>query len=248
MSNYSSETMGVTNALSKLSFSDSLKKYIDNNQNMWANFGKMTSHLYREKLMKLMDNNGLTSEAKFMVFFFFSVIKNQPRVLKELNNMPSETKAEPWYNPTRDFIASHVTQYVTATTGNSKMPAVNIPSCNPGMDILVYCLITNPADIKIENVRNRTTFTQLYLNDDLQAEAKVGYAHYWNNVVKGTKNEQKTEAPKMRDDYYETIAGDRYKLLSLDLKEIEAPNGGYDRKFVEKYFKDIIKSLSKSSS
>jgi len=248
MSNYSSETVGVATALSKLSFSENLLKYIENNRSMWPNLGKMTSHLYREKFMKMMDANSLTPEARFMVFFFFSVIKNQPRVLKELNNMSADVKAEAWYNPTKDFIASHVTQYVTSTVGNNKMPAVNIPSCNPGLDILVFSLITNPADQTIEKVRTRTTFTQLDLDSGAQAEAKKGYAEYWDNIVKGTKNETKTEAPKMREDYYNTIAGDRYKLLDINLKEIDAPSGGYTKDFVLKYFKDIQESTKDKMS
>lgn len=237
MSNYSSVNGGVVAALAKMSLTESLKNYIKSNQEQWANFGKMTSHLYREKLLKMMDSNSLTAEAKFMVFFFFSVIKNKPRVLKAMDAMSSDVKAEPWFNPTRDFIAAHVTQYVTETVGNNKFPAVNIPSCNPGFDILVFSLITNPADKTIAELRNRTTFSQLDLSDDMQAQAKIGYAHYWDTIVQGTKNTTATEEPKMRENYYQTTAQDRYKLVGLDMKEVKVPEGGYKEKDILDYLK-----------
>lgn len=240
MSSYNSETVGVKAALAKMSFTDELKSYIAANQSTWANFGKMTSHLYREKLMKLMDNNNLSPESRFMVFFFFSVIKNQPRVLKSLNDLPSEVKAQAWFNGTRDFIATHVTQYVTATSGNQKFPAVNIPSCNPGLDILVFCLITNPADKTVDNLRNRTTFSQLFLDSEMQSQAKIGYANYWDNIVQGTKNPNSTEEPKMREQYYNTTAGDKYKLIGLNMKEIDTPSTGYTRKIIEDYMRAMV--------
>lgn len=248
MSNYSSEAVGVMEALSKLSFTDDLKMYIVEREATWANFGKMTSHLYRQKLMELMDASNMTNEAKFMVFFFFSVIKNQARVLRELNNMPAETKNQPWYKPVKEFITSKVTQYVTQTVGNTKFPAVNIPSCNPGLDILVFCLITNPADLTIENVRNRTTFSQLDLDKDMQAEAKTGYANYWNNIVQGTKNETKTEEPKMREEYYNTSAQDKYKLIDHNLKEIAVPNGGYSKAVLLNYFSEMLNYKNSQST
>jgi len=245
---FSATSSDLLEVMKTMKLDQSLISFIKERKDEWGMFGKKNSHLYREQLMNMMRDAGLSAEAKLMVYFFFSVIKNQPRVLKELNNMSADVKAEAWYNPTKDFIASHVTQYVTSTVGNNKMPAVNIPSCNPGLDILVFSLITNPADQTIEKVRTRTTFTQLDLDSGAQAEAKKGYAEYWDNIVKGTKNETKTEAPKMREDYYNTIAGDRYKLLDINLKEIDAPSGGYTKDFVLKYFKDIQESTKDKMS
>lgn len=235
MSDYSSVNSGVRASLNKLILSDDLKAYIASNKSNWANFGKMTSHLYREKLMKMFDTNNLSSESKFMVFFFFSVIKNQPRVLKAMNSLPSEVQNSSWFNGTKDFISTQVTQYVTQTSGNTKFPAVNIPSCNPGLDILVFCLITNPEDKTVEVLRNRTTFAQLDLDADMQSQAKIGYANYWDNIVQGTKNTTTTEEPKMRENYYATTAGDKYKLINSKMEEIPVPIGGYSRKDIEKY-------------
>jgi len=235
MSDYASVTTGVKAALNKMFLSEELKTYIATNKATWANFGKMTSHLYREKLMKMYDANNLSNESRLMVSFFFSVIKNQPRVLKALNSLPAEVQNQAWFNGTRDFIATHVTQYVTQTVGNTKFPAVNIPSCNPGLDILVFCLITNPEDKTIEILKNRTTFSQLDLDDEMQSQAKIGYANYWDNIVQGTKNTSTTEEPKMRENYYNTTAGDKYKLIDINMKEIKVPRGGYTRKDIEDY-------------
>jgi len=243
MSKFASPTFGVQEALGTMSFSNDLKAFILGRREEWADFGKMNSHMYREKLMKLMIQASLSAEARFMVFFFFSVIKNQPRVVRAMENMDATAKAQQWYAPTLKFINSNVTQYVTATKGNTKMPAVNIPTCNPGLDILVYCLITSPENLTINNMRMRTTFSQLNLDKPLQDMAKEGYAHYWDQVVKGTKNTVSTESPKMREEYYQTSASDTYNLIDLDLKEIKPkdPKVGY----TEAELKDYIEILSK---
>lgn len=238
MATYSNEATGVKSAMAKLNMSSELKAFIASNTAYWSNFGKMTSHMYREKLMKLMDTAGLTGQARFMVFFLFSVIKSQPRILNELNNMDSSTKAMSWFNGTRDFIATNVTQYVTESVGNSKMPAVNIPSCNPGFDILVFCLTTNPEMKTLSNLMKRPTFSQLKLDAEMQGLAKTGYEFYWTKIVKGSKNKDNKEKPGMNENYYQTSANDEYLLMNEKLEEIPAPSNGYDRKFLEDFMKN----------
>jgi len=236
MSNtYASEEKGVAVALSKMKMDQGMLTYIQSKSNIWVNFGKMNSHLYREKLMKMFDTANLSAEARFMVFFFFSVIKSQPRILKAMGNMSDDDKAKSWYTEVREFIQANVTQYVTGAKNNLKMPAVNIPSCNPGLDILVFSLITPPNMKTIKNLRNRTTFCQLQLDSEMQKEAEAGYNYYWDEIVKSSRNPDKTEEPKARKDYYETSAADKYLLVGMDLKEIKAPVSGYTQENIEKY-------------
>jgi hypothetical protein len=235
----------VAEALSMLSMSIELKNYIESKTAEWTNFGKMNSHIYRAMLMRMMAESGLTQEAKFMVFFFFSVIKNQPRILKAMDQMTAEEKAKPWFSATRDFIATKITQYVSAMNKTKKFPAVNIPGCNPGLDILNWCLITPKNDRTVEVLKDRTTFCQLNLNDEMQTLAKVGYENYWNNIVKGTKNPDKEsqtlEEPKMREEYYLNPASDKYNLIGVDLKEIPpmTNQSGYTRDELVRYMASI---------
>jgi hypothetical protein len=208
---------------------------------MWDTFGKMTSNIYRKRLMEKMDEANLSSEAKLMIFFFFSVIKNQPRVINALKSMSEADKNQSWYNEVYSFSNNQITQYVTQANTSGKFPAVNIPTCNPGLDILFYSLMTNDENKNLDLIKNRTTFSQLKLNSEMQALAKTGYDYYWNVVVKGTKNNDNkgpnSEAPMARDEYYNTGAADMYLLIGEDLVEISAPEGGYTRANIESYMK-----------
>jgi len=237
MSDFSSTTVGVKQTMAKMLLSDSLIKYIVSNQALWENFGKMSSHIYRKELMDKMIKAELKPEEMFMVFFFFSVIKSQPRVVKAMKNMSDSDKNQSWYQNVFAFINNNVTQYVTSAAKTGKFPAVNIPTCNPALDVLIFTMISEPAKLNIEELKNRTTFSQLALNSAMQAKAKEGYTNYWTNIVKGTKNEDKPEAPKMNEDYYKTGASDMYLLLDINLKEIPVPEGGYTEDNINYYLK-----------
>jgi hypothetical protein len=235
--------MPVAEALSRLIMSNNLKDYIVDKREYWATFGKMNSHLYRAMLMKRMAEANLNGECKFMIFFLFSVIKNKDRVLRELDAMPAEDQQLAWFNPTKNFISTHITQYVSDVVRSKKFPAVNIPNCNPGLDILVYCMITHPNERSINDVVVRPTFSQLALNQDFQQDARLGYAQYWNDIVRGSRNPDAKglEEPEFREDYYENVRSDRYFLVGLDLKEIPPRDlaAGYNHMEVINYMISI---------
>jgi len=157
-------TITVTQALATLRMDQELRDYLLSKRAEWEVFGKMNSHLYRNILMKQMQEANLNGEQRFMVFFLFSVIKNRDRVLKAMEAMDPVDKAKTWFAPVMNFINTRVTQYVSDVVRSRKFPAVNIPNCNPGLDILVYCLITHPNKRSIFDVSERTTFSQLFLN------------------------------------------------------------------------------------
>jgi hypothetical protein len=203
----------VKSAMALLNFSGSFRTDVKSNLQMWKNFGKKNSHMYRAELFTSMSTSNLSEEAKFIVLFLFCVIKSQPRVLKELDSMSEAFKNKVWYTPVRDFVAGKVTQYVTAATMNKKFPAVNIPSTMPGFDTMVYCLINTKSERNIQDLSRRPTFAQINLSQKMQDVAKEGYAYYWDNIVKGTKNSAQTEAPKMREEYYKNSEGDQYDML-----------------------------------
>lgn len=239
--------MSVKEALARLSKSEELQAYIISKREMWSTFGKMNSHLYRAILMKRMAEAALSSESQFMVFFLFSVIKNRDRVLRAMESMEPVDQAQLWFTPVRSFITTHVTQYVSDVVRSKKFPAVNIPNCNPGLDVLVYCLITDPNDRTLEDLFNRPTSSQLFLDDEAQACAKLGYKRYWDTIVNGTKNpdaaaaNSKLEAPQFREEFYASSAGDKYKLVDLNLVEIDTPTEvtGYSLEKLKEYMISI---------
>jgi len=237
--------ISVADALKQLTKNEQMDEYIVTRREMWAIFGKMNSHLYRGILMKRMDEAKLNGECKFMVFFLFSVIKNRDRVLRAMEAMEPEDQSRPWFNPVKNFITTHVTQYVSDVVRSKKFPAVNIPSCNPGLDVLVYCLITHPNERTLEELFVRPTASQLSLDAEAQAEAKEGYRFYWDSVVTGTKNpdaeSQKLEVPQFREDYYKNLLMDDYKLVALNLEEVPYAEGAnsYSLEDLREYLKSI---------
>jgi len=238
-------TITVREALATLRMDGELRDYLISKREEWAVFGKMNSHLYRAMLMKQFREANLNGEQCFMVHFLFSVIKNKDRVLKAVEAMSAEDKARSWFAPVMQFINTRITQYVSDVQKSKKFPAVNIPNCNPGIDILVYALITHPNDRSIRNAAERTTFSQLFLDAELQAIAKEGYAHYWDNVVKSSKNPdsvpQKLPEPAFREDYYANSVNDDYRLVDVNLHEVEPSDRtrGYSVEDVVEYFRSI---------
>lgn len=229
-------TISVAEALKSLTLSSNIEQMIKDNREIWSNFGKMNSHIYREMLMNLMNSSKLSGEARFMVFFFFSIIKNRERVLNAMNNLPATFKTSSWFPEVQKFIQTSIVQYVTASKANLKFPAVNIPSCNPGLDLLIFCMTTKKEHRNIDSLKDRTTFGQMALNDEMQDLAEKGNMNYWDNIVKGTKNSTATEAPKFRAEYYANIKGDQYKLLDPQLKEImPESSAGYTREELIKW-------------
>jgi len=233
----------VKEALLRLSLDEDTKNYVLDKRDVWSTFGKMNSHLYRAILMKRMMEARLDGTAQFMVFFLFGVIKNQSRVSKALDALDPADKAMSWFAPVKTFVDTHVTQYVTDVVKSKKFPAVNIPTCNPGLDILAYCLITHPNERSFEDVSVRPTFSQLNLDADLQAEAKEGYRYYWESIVKGSRNPDKAsvEAPAFREEYYVNSENDKYQLVNMQLEEVPPQNVavGYSYREVYNYMNSI---------
>lgn len=210
-----SNMFSVTNALSSVAMDNNMRTLIESNRQVWEYFGKMNSHLYRNQLFTSMLDSNLSAEAKFMVFVFFAAIKNKDRVLKHMDLMDEDMKSAAWFAPVRAFIATKVVQYVTQAEKSKKFPAVNIPSSMPGFDILAWCLITTKENRTLENLFMRTTASQLTLNPVMQSRAKEGYAKYWNEIVKGSRNPDSPEAPKMREEYYANSESDKYMLITF---------------------------------
>lgn len=236
---------GVKDTLSELTVSVPLINYLTSKREMWTTFGKMNSHLYRKRLMDKMKAKRLTSESMMMVWAMASVIKSQPRIIQAMDDTPEDSRfARPdvWF-AVRDFFNTECTQYVSSANKTKKFPVVNIPTTMPGLDILMFCLTSENSARTMDTLKIRPTFSQIFLQADVQTTAKEGYTTFWNSIVRGSRNEDKREAPEMRDDYYRNSEADKYMLLALDPKGkiIEytptLPMQGYSRSEVESYLR-----------
>jgi hypothetical protein len=220
-----------------MTLSGGLLSFLKTNTDLWATFGKMNSHLYRKDLEKRFDSVGLNGEERLMVYFLFSVVKNQKRVLKALDEGSEELKSLSWYSQVRRFVDSQLSQFVS--NAGKKFPAVNIPGTNPGIDLLCWLISSPYPEHTIINISRRTTFSQLDLDLETQAIAKEGYAYYWENIVSGSSNPDAISkglpGPKMREEYYSNQANDKYQLITLDLTPYVPSPGGYTVRMVREW-------------
>lgn len=233
----------VKSALDKMLMSTDFKKFAKDNRALWSTFGKMDSHQYRKKFMKLVETHKLTRESILAVHFFFSIVKKKSRVLDGMDGLPEDVKKKAWFEQTRNFVAAAIVDYNTAAKGPDKFPGTHISTCNPGLDLFLWRLCTPKEERTLEAFFARTTSVQMNLNPAMQAKAKAGYKEYWDNVVKGTKNTVKTEDAKYREEYYLTSAGDTYNLVeesgSDKLVEVAAPATGYSEKDLMDWMKNV---------
>lgn len=238
---YTEVSAEIVEVVKSFRLSEELTEFIKKNADIWPNFGKKNSHLYREMLMKMMLEAGMSMEAKVMVYFFMAVIKNVERVKKAMDSMSEEVKGKQWFSQVRDFYGTKVVQYVTQADRQKKFPAVNIPATNPGLDIMFYCMMLKKEERTLDNLKFRITFCQLALNDELQGLAKEGYRKFWDETVKGSNNpdaiSMNLPTPKMREEYYINPASDKYPLLDKNLKVFnpESNESGYNRQDIQKY-------------
>lgn len=248
---YAEETgAGIEAALSEVSLTPSLIKYLKDRRAEWKTFGKMNSHLYRGWLFKEFEDNQLTSESRMLVYALASVIKSQPRIVQAMKDTPENEQfgSDGVWFAVRNFFEVKCTQYVSSSKKQKKFPVVNIPTTFPGLDILMWCLTTEDEERTFEALMKRPTFTQINLNPEAQTRAKEGYEYYWTKIVKGTKNEDKVEKPEMREEYYNTSAADKYKLYTIDSsgKMDEFPSTNSDGSYSVDAVKNYLKTFETS--
>jgi hypothetical protein len=244
----------VSSALKELKVDDGSINDFTKDPNIWLNFGKRDSHTLRAKLFKLFRENKLSEEAKTIVFFFFSVIKNKDRVLSAVETLPDEIKANSSVTEAVGFIRSKLVQYTTQENNNN-FAVVHLPTTMPGLDIMLNSLLLDPSnpDYALDDVLiKKATFAQLWVGSDLQATNKSHQKHFWDNVVVTSRNSARTgqntmEKLQFHEAYYETSSKDTYKLITLDKKEVDPKDMkiGYTRQEFLDWFKNLHEDLKK---
>lgn len=235
-------TISVAKALESISFSDSLIKYIRDRKDLWGTFGKKNSHLLRAKLFKMFEAAKLSHEEIFMIFFFFSVIKNRTRVKEAMENMEMADKNQKWYKKVYEFIDKKLVQYVSEEK-NGKFAVVHLPTTMPGLDILCTVLTLDDSDEDFEMLIGKQTFAQLKLSADLQDTNKEKQRAFWENVVNKTRNPDSSAFKQgFVEEFYENSASDDYKLISLEGNEVmpEDMDMGYTRDEVRAWMTSIL--------
>jgi len=183
----SNTLFSVAKALSEIESTDSTIKLLTMDLSMWNMFGKKDSHLLRAKLFKLMNEAKLDNESKFIVFFFFAIIKNRNRVLASYDELPQEVKAIPSVMKAREFIRDIVVQY-TSQESAKKFAAIHLPTTMPGLDIMLTALtIENNNEALANSIYTKQTFCQIHINSELQTLNKAAQQMFWNTIVKTSR-------------------------------------------------------------
>jgi len=240
------DLFSVSKALADISASDTTITLLTQDNSIWDMFGKKNSHLLRIKLFKLMDDYKLDSESKFMVFFFFAAIKNKNRILSSFDDLSDQIKSVPSVTKAKEFINDVMVQYTSQET-TKKFAAVHLPTTMPGLDIMLSALMIDHSIQALENkIYTKQTFTQIHVDNTLQTINMAAQRMFWDTTVKTSRNQARasksvTEDLKFNEQYYMTSADDKYKLMTIDMKELEPANigTGYTKVEVEKWFNDL---------
>jgi hypothetical protein len=242
----------VAKALLSLGVDDKTMRLLTEDPNQWNMFGKKDSHLLRAKLFKLFTEAKLGKEAIFMIFFFFSVIKNRNRVINSFDELSDEIKAIPSVTDAKKFIQEYLVQY-TSQESSKKFAVVHLPTTMPGLDIMMSALILSDTDHDMESyIFSRQTFAQLNISPELQSINMTAQQVFWNNIVKSSKNEARanktvTEDLKFNEDYYKTSAADKYLLVDINFKEVIPKNAslGYTKEELKTWFHKLKEDQEK---
>jgi len=193
-----------------------------------------------------MNKNKLTPEAKFMVYFFFAMIKNRSRVLNSFDELPEDFKNMPPVQAAKTFITENMVQY-TSQESSKKFAAVHLPTTMPGLDLVGTALVCEGTIDELQNIiYTKQTFGQIHLDDKLQAINRAAQKMFWDSVVKTSHNQardskQVKEEFKFHENYYNTSAADKYLLINVYNEEIQPKDRsvGYTEEEVKKWYLDI---------
>lgn len=212
------------------------------------NYGIMSSSVYREQLYSIFTDKAVPSNAQFFIFVLAAAIKNKDRILNSIDKMPAEIKNKDYFKKAKTFYQNQTVQYTSQHSfQNKKFSVVHIPSCNPSMDMLAWCLITKDEKRTVENFFARTTAVQLDLDTALQNRAKEAYRVFWTVTVTGTKKEgssneeARTESRENWQRYYETSAGDTYPLVTKEMTFVlkSGANSKYNMQDITNYLRSF---------
>ncbi|KAK4166316.1 hypothetical protein QBC43DRAFT_16118 [Cladorrhinum sp. PSN259] len=192
----------------------------------------------REKLVPMFEAADLTEDQQFMVYKLFAVYGTKRRVLEAIDkNSPGKA----WVDTLRMFVTDKIAETVGSEDG--RFPAIRIPSTNPGMDLLCFLISTPHTRHTIGNLARRATFAQIALSPEMQAEAKLGYFHHWEDM--GVT----PPATFVQESLYKGRSADMYHLLGT-LRE-EVPFKGdrtcYDEQDILEWMCKVDVSLEKLS-
>jgi len=224
--------LSVGSSLEMVKISKDIIKFLASTEGSWISFGKKSSHILRTMLFRLFDKEKMDGDAKFMVYFFCSIIKNRERILSGMELLGDDVRSQKWYTQTKIFFEKRTVTYVRNET-REKFATLHLPTTNPGLDILCYLMQMDKPQTRddmcdqVFNLVTRQTFSQFMIDDDLQDFNRFYVRKYWEETVKlkDLESRQKSNSKEIGfvEEYYDTNAGDGYKFIGPDFVEVNFP-------------------------
>jgi len=222
----------------------------DINVDDFLGFGLMNSHMYREKLFRIIGapKFGLTKKEIKMIFVLAIAVRSKKRVMDNIDKFSSRN----WHKNVKKFYHEAVCQTPKMSTSENIFPMVNITNCNPSMCVMLFLQMYkfNSPQEAIEGLFNTLFFVQIHLSQEFIDKCKVKEEFFWSTTVtKSTVNAGANYEAGFHEDYFLTKAKDTYPLILTDgTKHAMADSGlGYNAAEVIAYTNVIMATQKKKA-
>lgn len=212
----------------------------------FLDFGMMTSHIYRSKLIaivnRLVEANQMQASSLAYIIYFAVLVKNKKRILEGLAKQSKKYGANQWFKDTVMFYTTEVVHYVSEAEKNGKFPVVNLPSCMPNIacHFLKLHLKGNGVALSDADLYKKFSenlfFVQMNVTAGIVAKQMQWESNFWNTKVVTSKNPDKArylQNKGFNQSYFETKAADQYKWI-VNGKEVD---GVYDENMIIAWLK-----------
>lgn len=171
--------------------------------------GSLTSAQYRRWLRDMMEEENVTSKAKFYIHLFATVMPSKSSLLQAAQSRKTTNGS---IDAALRFIQTRCEQTVVQCS-DEQFPFVHIPTSNPSLAALIWKYRTSPALRTAERMLRIPWVAHLNLDDALQGEHKAHEKTRWNALATFGK----VRGP-FRESAYLRRAADTYPLLTKSRK------------------------------
>lgn len=166
--------------------------------------GTMSNEHYHDTLTNLGSDAGLRHYEIKTIVVLCAFVKDKTWVLRGLQSLT------PWTHTNR--MADFVEKYMVQCILDSPVPAgffevVRVASTFPGHELHHWAATADVSRLTLEDMCKRPTFSQLWLDDEMQSLAETGFRKTW-------------DLNEVSDDMYSTLADDQFSLVAPAYVEI----------------------------
>jgi hypothetical protein len=221
-----------------------------------VNFGKKNSHILRKKIMDLMEENELSMDAQFMLYFFAALIKNKNRIQEAMKKLPEEFTNMAWYSELEAFVSQSMVQF-PYEEDEEHFAMVHLPATNPPLTLMCLALSSDKESFTYEFFLNQQVTAQLALSEEVQLVQKMYMKDFWENQINKTSNksnqknfEKRLAKGDMFDEaIYKNQENDKYLLIGTDFRELVPKDldVGYEKEELEGWMESMFTKKTKDN-